>query len=376
MLVDQIGARDVQIAGCSADSRSHLAARGIPLGHGKLVDVTLAGTRYEAMKEVISTLVSDPQTGLLLVVIGSSAQFNPELAVRPIVDAVAEAGLGAAPVMAFAVPHAPESLAMLEASGVPAFGHLETCAETVALFMTPAVPAGEVSACLPDSVSSMLDLAPTGVLDEVKSGEIFAALGLSRPSQIVLAPEDPLPERLPFGFPVVAKLVSSDLPHKTDAGAVQVGIPDRVSLASAISKMRASAEAFHPGHRLTGVLVQEVCQGTGEILIGLHRDPLVGPVITVGMGGVMAEIYADTAVRPAPVSIETAHSLLEELKGLVMLKGFRGKPAGDLEALAQSIVAVSALALSTKVIEAEINPLLVGRTGEGTTMLDALIRIA
>lgn len=375
MLVDQISARGVPIAGCSADSRRHLAARGIVPGYGKLVDVTLAGTKYETMKEVISTLAADPETGLLLVAIGSSAQFNPELAVSPIVDAVAEAEPGSAPVMAFPVPHAPESLKILEAGGIPAFGHLEICAETVALFLTPAVPASDVLTPLPEIIRTRLDAAPGGVLDEVESGEVFASLGLKLPSQVVLAPDDPLPEALPFGFPVVAKLVSADLPHKTEAGAVRVGIPDRKSLACAIEEMRASAELFHPGYRLSGIMVQEVCRGIGEMLIGLNSDPVVGPVITVGMGGVMAEVYADTAVRPAPVSIETAHSMMQELKGLVLLKGFRGKPAGDMEALARSIAAVSLLALSARVLEAEINPLLVGGVGEGTVALDALIRL-
>lgn len=246
MLVDQISARGVPIAACGDAARQHLSGMGIPLGHGKLVDVTLAGTRYEPMKAVISTLIADPGTGLVLVAIGSSAQFNPELAVRPIVDAVAEAGPDAAPVMACPLPHAPESLAILEAGGIPAFASIETCAETVALYMSP-LPSGRTApADLPPAAAALLAAAPAGVLDEIASGAVFAALGIEAPAQVVLPPGAPLPAALPLAFPVVAKLVSQDLPHKTEAGAVQVGIPDPAALSRALDEMRAAAAAFRP----------------------------------------------------------------------------------------------------------------------------------
>ena len=374
MVLDQISARGVTIAACSEAARARLSAQDIPLGHGKLVDVTLAGARYETMKEVVSTLTADPETGLLLVAIGSSAQFNPELAVRPIVDAVAEAGPDAAPVMAFPLPHAPESLTMLEAGGVPAFRNVETCAETVAMFLNPPQVAAVPDVVLPDSVTALLETAPDGVMDEAASGAIFEALGARRPAQIVLAPGDAVPETLPFAFPVVAKLISADLPHKTEAGAIRVGIADRQALAAAIDAMQASAEAFRPGYRLSGILVQEMRSGLGEALIGVTRDPLVGPVITIGMGGVMTEIYRDTSVRPAPVSLETARAMLDEVKGFALFRGFRGKPRGDMDALAETVAAVSRIAVADKVEEAEINPVLIGPQGEGVVLLDALIR--
>jgi len=374
MVVDQISARGVPIAGCSAAARATLSGEGIPLGHGKLVDVTLAGTRYETMKRVIATLMADPETGLLVVAIGSSAQFNPELAVKPIVDAVVEAGPDAAPVMAFPLPHAPDSLAMLEAGGVPAFRSVETCAETVSLFLNPPRPEGRVVADLPGTVLALLAGGEAGVLDEVASGAVFEALGAHRPAQIVLAVEAEVPEILPFPYPVVAKLISPDLPHKTEAGAIRVGIADRAALVEAIAAMRVSAGTYSPDFRLKGILVQQMCKGLGEALIGITRDPSVGPVITVGMGGVMTEIYRDTAVRPAPVTIETAREMLDEVKGFALFRGFRGKPRGDLDALARTVADVSRLALSPAVAEAEINPVLIGAQGEGVVLLDALIR--
>ncbi|WP_193174587.1 acetate--CoA ligase family protein [Oricola nitratireducens] len=374
MVVDQISFHGVEIAGCSPASRTKLEAQGIALGHGKLVDVTLAGTKYETMKEVVSTLADDPATGLLLVVIGSSAQFDPEKAVRPIVDVVAENLADRAPIMAFALPEAPESMAMLEAGGVPAFHNVESCAESLSLYVTPVREFETSVRFLPDTVIDMLKNAAPGTMDEVQSGALFEALGIKRPDQIVISPDEDIPAELPVAFPVVVKLVSPDLPHKTDAGAICLNVRDRAELVSRIADMRRSAENYEPGYRLTGILVQEMRKGLGEMLVGLTHDPLVGAVITVAMGGVMTEIYRDAAVRVAPVSVDEAREMLAEIKGLELFRGFRGRQRGDLAALARAIADISCLALSDLVAEAEVNPILIGAEGQGVIMLDALVR--
>jgi len=182
MVIDQLSLRGVEIAGCSDMSRKILTAKGIPLGHGKLVDVTLAGTKYDTMKAVVSQLIADPETGALVVAIGSSAQFNPELAVTPIVDAVAESDTTAAPVFAFPIPHAEESIRMLEAGNVPSFRSVESCADTVALVIDGPNPTPLVDATLPEAANSLLSNAETGVLNEVQAGEVFKTLGLNGPA--------------------------------------------------------------------------------------------------------------------------------------------------------------------------------------------------
>ncbi|MBN9084414.1 MAG: hypothetical protein BGP04_12625 [Rhizobiales bacterium 62-17] len=376
MVVDQLALRGVPIAGISETSRASLSAQGIPLGHGKLVDVTLAGARYDAMKAVIATLSADPDTGMLLVVIGSSAQFNPELAVAPIVDARSEAGPNTAPILAFPLPHAPESLAMLDAGGVPAFRSVETCAETIAmLFDAPPKTDTSVDMTLPRSAAKLIDTLGAGIQDEVTSARVMQELGVTAPASVVLDPKMSLPEDIPVPFPVVAKLVSSDLPHKTEAGAIHVGIKDRAELIAAIAAMKTAAQAHRPGYRLAGILVQQMCTGLGEALIGITRDPVAGPMITVAMGGVMTEIYRDSAVRPAPVDLAAARAMIAEVKGFALLSGYRNRPKGDLDALAHAVTAVSRLANSGRIEEAEINPILVRPEGEGVVMLDALLHV-
>ena len=375
VVVDQLSLRGVEIAAPPATAVQQIADAGVHLGHGKLVDVTLAGTNYATMKAVLTSLMSAPETGAVVVAIGSSAQFNPELAVKPILDAKRELGPSAAPVFAFPLPQADESLVLLNASGVPAFRSPECCGEALAALFSAQEPADIESGTLPRAATDLLSSEQPRILSEVDAGEVFQTAGIAAPPQIILAPDQPVPADLPFGFPCVAKLVSADLPHKSDAGAIKVGLRDIRALGDAIAEMRETVATRAPDAAISGVLVQQMQTGVAEVIVGLTRDPVVGPVISVGMGGIMTEIYQDVSVRPAPVTPETAKAMINDVKGAALLYGFRGMPPADVDALAQAVSTVSKLAHVPSVAEAEINPLLVGRQGEGVTLLDALIRL-
>jgi len=116
--------------------------------------------------------------------------------------------------------------------------------------------------------------------------------------------------------------------------------------------------------------------GVGEVLIGYRVDPGVGPLGMAAMGGLFTEIYRDRSLRLAPVDLPAAHEMIAEVRGLATIKGFRGKPKGDVDALARAIVALSHLADDPAVIEAEINPLIVRAAGDGVVAVDALVRLA
>ncbi len=383
MLVDQLSLRGVALAGLGPDSADFFRRNDIPFGSGKLVDVTLAGAQYDVMKAAITQLITDATTGLLVVAIGSSAQFNPELAVKPIIDAVAE-NPGAAPVAAFPLPHAPDSMAMLQAAGIPAFGGVESAADTIALFLADDTGHDEPDRLPPDvaqKIAALITAHSAGaVLDEVDAGDIFAGLGIKAPPAILIADNpvkaddlDTVLDDAGVAYPVVAKLVSPDLPHKTEYGAVTLNIMTGDALETAMTTMRAHVAHRAPHAQIEGVLIQSMVTGLGEALVGFRRDNLVGPVVTVGAGGVMAEIYRDVAIRPAPVSVQTARQMLDEVKGFALLRGYRGRPVGDLDALARLVAAVSQLAAFDAVAEAEINPVLV--RADGVVRLDALIRL-
>jgi len=205
---------------------------------------------------------------------------------------------------------------------------------------------------------------------------VFAECGVACVQQTMIPVEDTLNAKPHAGlptFPVVAKLVSTDLPHKTDAGAVTLDVRTLQELQAAIERMLASARRYAPDAHIEGVLVQQQCLAVGEVLLGLRRDPSVGAVLTLGMGGIAAEVYRDIALRIAPITPAEAAEMFEDVKGFALLKGFRGKPRGDLAALATAAARFSELATDARIVEAEINPILVLPEGQGVVAVDGLL---
>ena len=130
------------------------------------------------------------------------------------------------------------------------------------------------------------------------------------------------------------------------------------------------------GHAIDRVLVQPMIAGVGEALIGYRVDRDVGPLVMVAAGGILTEIHRDRSLRVAPVDRETARAMIAEVRGFQVLAGWRGKPAGDRDALARAIVALSQLAHDESVLEAEINPLIVKPAGQGVVAVDGVVRLA
>ena len=157
-----------------------------------------------------------------------------------------------------------------------------------------------------------------------------------------------------------------------------MNIADAAALLGAARRIHDAVAAARPETRLDGILVQPMVQGLAEAIVGVHRDPLAGPIVMVGVGGVLAEIYRDMAIRLAPVDRDEALAMIREVKGLAPLFGARGHPKGDVEALARSIAALSALAADPggTVLEAEINPLIVRGEGRGAVAVDGWVRLA
>jgi succinyl-CoA synthetase beta subunit len=181
---------------------------------------------------------------------------------------------------------------------------------------------------------------------------------------------------LPFAYPVAVKVLSAEITHKTDVGGVVLGVRNRAGFMAAIRKIAAQVASQKPGMRVKHVLVQPMLSGLGEALVGYRVDRDVGPIVMVAAGGILAEIARDRSLRLAPVDLDTAREMIAEVRGLVPLSGYRGKPKGDLDALAQAIVALSRLADDTTIAEAEINPLIVRPAGQGVVAVDALVKLA
>jgi acyl-CoA synthetase (NDP forming) len=363
MVVDQLAGRGVEIVPPSASTCARLAEKGIQTGHNRILDLTLAGTKYDVIRCAIEVFRAAPEFDLVVLCVGSSARFNPNVSVQPAIDLINEKG---SPFAVFLVPDAPEAMRQLSSAGVPAFEDPETCADAVAASLqrqTPALP----------NVGPVLDDFGGCTLDEA---EAYRRLpGLSVADWIVIKADQPIPQNLPFDYPVVVKVLDAAIPHKSDVGGVIVDVKSPVELTEAMAAISTNIRQNLPDHPVDRFLVQKMCKGVGEVLIGMRRDSQVGPVIVLATGGIFTEIYRDTVMRLAPVNLEGAYQMITELKATQILNGARGRAKGDLKALAQAIFTVSNLAGSNDVIEAEFNPIMVLPEGEGVVALDGLIRV-
>ncbi|WP_395453845.1 acetate--CoA ligase family protein (plasmid) [Azospirillum melinis] len=373
MAIDQLAIRGVRVAAPSPDTVRRLAEVGIVAGEGRLVDLTLAGTRYDVMKAALGVMQTAPEFDLVLATVGSSARFQPDLAVAPVIDSAREHDK---PLAAFIVPEAPEALLRLSAAGVPCFRALESGADVIAAAFNRRVPRPEL-ATPPPPVPPDAGSGAGRPIDEAEAYRLFARVGVPHAPVAVLTVGEPVPE-LSFAYPVVAKVLHPDIAHKTDVGGVVLNVADAGALSAAMAAIRDRVEAARPGVGVRRILVQPMTRGVGEVLVGLRRDPQVGPVVMLAAGGVLTEIYRDRALRLAPVDRATALEMIGEVKALQALAGYRGRTAGDLGAVADALVAVSRLALldDVTVLEAEINPLMVMADGQGAVAVDALVQLA
>src|SRR5947209_2725553 len=360
MVVDPLAMRGVEIVHPSAETFARFAAKGIVTTPARIVDLTIAGTRYDVMKAALDILTTAPEFDVVLAVVGSSARFHPQQAVQPIIDSAG----GAKPIAAFLVPEAPDALTRLSEAGVPAFRTPEACADAIAAALARREPKSLVPAQQSGSGR---------VMDELEAYALLDRLGMPRSPAVALETTITQPPALPFAYPIAVKVLSAEIPHKTESGGVALNVPDGDVLVTAIKIMRETVKR-RTGITPARVLIAPMISGIGEALIGYRVDSEVGPLIMVAAGGVFTEIYRDRSLRLAPVDLPTAHAMIAEVKAFATLKGFRGKPAGDLEALAKAIVALSRLALQNDpaIAEAEVNPLIV--RADGVVAVDALIR--
>ena len=178
-----------------------------------------------------------------------------------------------------------------------------------------------------------------------------------------------------LGYPVALKIVSPDIVHKSDAGGVALGLADRDAFVDAWKAMMPRVREAHPAARIEGVLVTPMVSGGVEMIVGVHRDPIFGPVAMVGFGGIFAELFGDVSLRRAPVRRHEALAMIRELKGFGLLDGARGRPKADIAALADTIVRLSGLAAANDaVVESiEINPVRLLGVGAGALALDAAL---
>ena len=212
--------------------------------------------------------------------------------------------------------------------------------------------------------------------DEAEAAEVLRGYGLPLPAHRVASNhEEAVAAAEALGYPVVMKMLSRDITHKSDVGGVRLGLRNPEQVREAFGGMMTALAKAGLADQVRGVLLAPMCAGGVEMIVGVRRDPQFGMVVVLGMGGVHVEILEDVSLRLAPVSLDDAHQMIRELRSAPLLGAFRGRVPSDADALAQSIVTLSNFAMdNAQYLESvEINPLMVREQGQGVVALDTVL---
>ncbi len=214
-------------------------------------------------------------------------------------------------------------------------------------------------------------------LIESEAREILKAYRFKLPeSRIAKTTKGAVRAASEIGYPVVMKIASPDVLHKSDMGGVRVGIENEAMVEEAFFDITSNIQLRQPEARILGVMVQEMVPQGKEVILGITRDMQFGPMIMFGLGGIYVEVLKDVAFRIAPLSVESADAMIRDIRSFPLLRGVRGEPPADIDAIRDALLRLSQMAIDfPEIIEADINPLLVRPEGLGAVAVDTRITI-
>jgi acyl-CoA synthetase (NDP forming) len=349
------------------------------------VDVTAAiFDNTELIGSALQAIVDDPNVDCVAMI---NASLQGELAAKIAAQIVAGASRTDKPVFicwSAREEVAPEAYVTLDAARIPRYKSPVRCGRALAALSWYAEARRrrerekQEKALVLTSAAARRTLAErTGDVSEYIAKRVLADYGIPVTRE-ALAPnrDGALAIARSIGYPVVLKVQSPAIPHKTEARAVRLGIASDAELTAAYDELITNVRTHQRGARIEGILVQEMAQDGIEAILGVTNDALFGPAVMFGLGGIFTEVVKDVSFRLAPVTASVAREMIEEIAAYPVLAGARGRPRADVDALADAIVRLSALAVDLKdqVAELDINPLFVFAEGRGVKAADALIR--
>jgi len=339
------------------------------------IDVTAQGVHSGGLQKGIDLLdVSDEVDAMLVVLSLSSDTRMPfkQAELKPVLDAQNK------PVVFYSYT-LPSDFARKElaASGAIVLSGLTHVGVAMRRMVERAkfklAPPADAAALPTRDISAHLASA---TLSESDSKALLREAGIALPHEILVTEKSTLDDAMArVGFPMVMKIQSRDIPHKSEVGGVRVNIKTKGEVFLAYEALLESARRHRPDAAIQGVLVGPMAKKGVEIIIGTMQDATFGPMIMAGFGGITTELFRDVIYRPAPVRATEAATMLSQLKAAPLLNGFRGAAQADIPALSQLISQVSMLAArhSREISEIEINPVLVHAESQGVTIVDALV---
>lgn len=265
----------------------------------------------------------------------------------------------------------------LAAGGVPVFTDIGRAVQALAPFCHWLAGRGQVARWSELRKASVaVESHQLDHLNEYQTKQLLGRFGVPAVAeQPAATAEEAVEAARAIGYPVVLKILSADIAHKTEAGGVKLNLQNDDQVRAMFAEIMESAGRYNPNARLDGVLVQKMSSGIAELIVGITHDEVFGPALTVGLGGVLTELYRDVSHRLLPVDEVLAREMLGELKSFPLLDGFRGRPKADVDAVCKAIAALSnaSARLGRDAEEIEVNPLQVKAAGEGAAAVDALL---
>ncbi len=229
-----------------------------------------------------------------------------------------------------------------------------------------------------DSVISKHEPLPSGILPTEAAFRLLQSFDIPIvPTLLARNAEEAAEFATRVGFSVALKVESPSIPHKSDVGGVELGLASTAEVREAFFRIQEQVTAHLPATEIAGIVVQHMAPEGVEMILGVKRDPLFGPVIVCGFGGIFVELLKDVAIGIPPLSQQQALSLIQRLRGWPLLTGLRGEPPADINALCNTIVKVSRLAVSLgeQLVALDMNPLVVHSNNQGVVAVDALVEI-
>ena len=328
------------------------------------------GTSGDGLAECIRAFMADPDVGAVVVpmttqpdMAGRTALFPPlaRQGGKPLLYLMTAGAVGDA------------SRDVMRAADFPFFDRMADALSVAhALDAAAAGRVARAAPSRPDQAGPPPRL-PAGALTEGEAKRLLAAYGLpvTREAPAATADEAVAAARA-IGFPVVLKGVSRAVVHKSDLGLVRLNLRDEAALRAAFADVAAALEQAAPG-AAEGCVVQEMARGEAELFLGATHDAQFGPMVIVGAGGILVEFLQDVRMAPAPVSATTARAMIEGLRVAPLLHGLRGRPPADIDAAAAALMRLSFLAadLGPRLVELDVNPLILRAAGQGAIAVDA-----
>ena len=324
----------------------------------------------------------------LVVLYCETAMTNPEEIARSIKKAIDDSGVKGKPVTISFVGGEESDKAMrwLVEQGIPSYGAPDLAVNAMAALREfgrmKANNGKAIKVCSTDSHKAALDIIAKArkdgrsALTEIEAKQVFKAYGLPiAETSLATTEEEAVNLARKIGYPLVLKIVSPEILHKSDAGGVKVGITDEKGVREAYQTILKNAKAYKADANIHGIAIQEMAPKGTEIVLGSVNDPTFGPTVMFGMGGILVEVLKDVTFRVTPVDEAQAAQMLSEIRGAPILAGVRGEAPRDKAAVAETICTYSAMILDLKdeIAESDANPVLVYEEGKGIKVVDARI---